>query len=197
MHSRPAALPQQRGCWQVLPPAAHQQPRHVCQPFPRVLKQPGTLWRPSPHAARRQASRLRSEAAPSAAAPLVTEDVGVNARVCVVLGTQWGDEGKGKLVDILAQKYDIVARAQVSNHCSSGLDLMPDGRGCTPCCTARFILAAIDLACAVFVVVNVAPRAPMLVVPCTVPLLACSHCIWPRASRPADSFRASVQRKDA
>lgn len=31
----------------------------------------------------------------------------------VVLGTQWGDEGKGKLVDILAQQYDIVARAQV------------------------------------------------------------------------------------
>jgi hypothetical protein len=34
-------------------------------------------------------------------------------QVCVVLGTQWGDEGKGKLVDILAQQYDIVARAQV------------------------------------------------------------------------------------
>lgn len=32
----------------------------------------------------------------------------------MVLGTQWGDEGKGKLVDILAQQYDIVARAQVS-----------------------------------------------------------------------------------
>jgi adenylosuccinate synthase len=28
----------------------------------------------------------------------------------VVLGAQWGDEGKGKLVDILAQDYDIVAR---------------------------------------------------------------------------------------
>lgn len=30
-----------------------------------------------------------------------------------VLGSQWGDEGKGKLVDILAQQYDIVARCQV------------------------------------------------------------------------------------
>lgn len=30
----------------------------------------------------------------------------------MVLGTQWGDEGKGKLVDILAEQYDIVARAQ-------------------------------------------------------------------------------------
>lgn len=34
-------------------------------------------------------------------------------QVCVVLGTQWGDEGKGKLVDILAQTYEVVARAQV------------------------------------------------------------------------------------
>eukprot|EP00897_Mesotaenium_endlicherianum_P006591 jgi/Mesen1/5960/ME000301S05089 len=34
------------------------------------------------------------------------------SRVCAVLGTQWGDEGKGKLVDILAQRYDVVARCQ-------------------------------------------------------------------------------------
>lgn len=33
-------------------------------------------------------------------------------RVCAVLGSQWGDEGKGKLVDILAQRYDVVARCQ-------------------------------------------------------------------------------------
>lgn len=37
-------------------------------------------------------------------------------QVVTVLGSQWGDEGKGKLVDILAQKMDIVARAQVSFH---------------------------------------------------------------------------------
>ncbi|MFA5855560.1 MAG: adenylosuccinate synthase [Candidatus Gracilibacteria bacterium] len=29
----------------------------------------------------------------------------------VVLGAQWGDEGKGKLVDILSKNFDIVARA--------------------------------------------------------------------------------------
>ena len=40
----------------------------------------------------------------------------LDARVAVVIGTQWGDEGKGKLVDVLAQQYDIVARAQVSEH---------------------------------------------------------------------------------
>lgn len=32
-------------------------------------------------------------------------------QVCAVLGGQWGDEGKGKLVDILAEKYEVVARA--------------------------------------------------------------------------------------
>ena len=37
----------------------------------------------------------------------------LSEQVVVVLGTQWGDEGKGKLVDILAKQYDIVARAQV------------------------------------------------------------------------------------
>lgn len=32
--------------------------------------------------------------------------------VDVLLGLQWGDEGKGKVVDYLADKYDIVARFQ-------------------------------------------------------------------------------------
>ncbi|MBO4570398.1 MAG: adenylosuccinate synthase [Bacteroidales bacterium] len=33
-------------------------------------------------------------------------------KVDVVLGLQWGDEGKGKIVDVLAEKYDNVARFQ-------------------------------------------------------------------------------------
>lgn len=32
----------------------------------------------------------------------------------VVLGAQWGDEGKGKVVDMLASEADIVCRCQVS-----------------------------------------------------------------------------------
>jgi adenylosuccinate synthase len=32
--------------------------------------------------------------------------------VDVILGLQWGDEGKGKIVDYLAEQYDIVARFQ-------------------------------------------------------------------------------------
>ena len=30
----------------------------------------------------------------------------------VLLGLQWGDEGKGKVVDVLTPNYDIVARFQ-------------------------------------------------------------------------------------
>jgi len=35
---------------------------------------------------------------------------GEESRFCVVLGAQWGDEGKGKLVDILAQRVQLCAR---------------------------------------------------------------------------------------
>ncbi len=28
-----------------------------------------------------------------------------------VIGTQWGDEGKGKIIDMLAEKFDVIARA--------------------------------------------------------------------------------------
>jgi len=34
----------------------------------------------------------------------------------VVMGTQWGDEGKGKIVDYLAEKADVVARCQGGNN---------------------------------------------------------------------------------
>ena len=30
-----------------------------------------------------------------------------------VIGLQWGDEGKGKIIDILAKDYDIIVRYQV------------------------------------------------------------------------------------
>lgn len=34
-------------------------------------------------------------------------------KVTVVLGAQWGDEGKGKVVDLLAMDADYVCRCQV------------------------------------------------------------------------------------
>lgn len=44
----------------------------------------------------------------SAAAP-----PGRGNKVTVVLGAQWGDEGKGKVVDMLATDADLVCRCQV------------------------------------------------------------------------------------
>ena len=37
----------------------------------------------------------------------LTEKLG---QVIYVAGSQWGDEGKGKLVDIMSQRYDIIAQ---------------------------------------------------------------------------------------
>ncbi|HEY3876674.1 MAG TPA: adenylosuccinate synthase, partial [Candidatus Kapabacteria bacterium] len=45
----------------------------------------------------------------------------------VVLGTQWGDEGKGKIVDMLARDVDIVARYQGGANAGHTIHL-PDGR---------------------------------------------------------------------
>ena len=35
---------------------------------------------------------------------------------CILIGAQWGDEGKGKMIDLLAEKCDIVARFQGGNN---------------------------------------------------------------------------------
>ena len=39
-----------------------------------------------------------------------------DSTVTVVLGAQWGDEGKGKLVDILAAEADVCARCAGGNN---------------------------------------------------------------------------------
>src|SRR5215475_13984187 len=36
----------------------------------------------------------------------------VNSMVIAVIGAQWGDEGKGKIVDLLAERFDVVVRYQ-------------------------------------------------------------------------------------
>lgn len=33
-------------------------------------------------------------------------------KVDVLLGLQWGDEGKGKVVDVLTPNYDVITRFQ-------------------------------------------------------------------------------------
>jgi adenylosuccinate synthase len=55
---------------------------------------------------------LRHHTTSPLSATAITAQEPFDPQIAVVLGTQWGDEGKGKLVDILAQQYDVVARAQ-------------------------------------------------------------------------------------
>jgi len=44
----------------------------------------------------------------------------------IVLGSQWGDEGKGKLVDILSQTYDVCAR--VAGGSNAGHTIVVEGK---------------------------------------------------------------------
>ena len=44
-----------------------------------------------------------------------------------VLGLQWGDEGKGKLVDILAEQYDIIVRANGGANAGHTINFEVDG----------------------------------------------------------------------
>ncbi|UCF42161.1 MAG: adenylosuccinate synthetase, partial [Gemmatimonadota bacterium] len=37
---------------------------------------------------------------------------GPDRRCVVVVGVQWGDEGKGKVVDVLSERADLVIRYQ-------------------------------------------------------------------------------------
>src|SRR5436189_1103306 len=48
------------------------------------------------------------------------------ARMDVLLGAQWGDEGKGKVVDVIAPRYEIIARFQGARN--AGHTLLFEGR---------------------------------------------------------------------
>ena len=56
--------------------------------------------------------------------------------VDILVGTQWGDEGKGKLIDVLTRDVDMVVRFQGGNNAGHTveigkvryvLDLVPSG----------------------------------------------------------------------
>ena len=47
-------------------------------------------------------------------------------KVDILLGLQWGDEGKGKVVDVLTPRYDLVARFQGGPNAGHTLEF--DGR---------------------------------------------------------------------
>ena len=43
----------------------------------------------------------------------------------VIVGAQWGDEGKGKVTDLLAERADVVVRFQGGNN--AGHTIVRDG----------------------------------------------------------------------
>ncbi|HNS47792.1 MAG TPA: adenylosuccinate synthetase, partial [Bacteroidales bacterium] len=47
-------------------------------------------------------------------------------KVDVLLGLQWGDEGKGKVVDVLSEDYDIIARFQGGANAGHTLEIEGD-----------------------------------------------------------------------
>ncbi|CAI7793277.1 unnamed protein product [Closterium sp. NIES-54] len=112
--ARHAAVPKASGSASPAAPAA--------QVTLRSTQSPAAVTGRSRSSSCRQiaASRRRSAVTASVAASAPNAQAAAAAeaewaklsKVCAVLGTQWGDEGKGKLVDILAQRYDVVARCQ-------------------------------------------------------------------------------------
>jgi adenylosuccinate synthase len=60
------------------------------------------------------------------AASSATDKYATRSKLATVLGAQWGDEGKGKLVDILAKEFDIIAR--FNGGANAGHTLVVDGK---------------------------------------------------------------------
>lgn len=75
--------------------------RCACAPacHPRMQQQPQANGNGTP------ASPRKKQRMSTASGPV--------SKVTVVLGAQWGDEGKGKVVDMLAMDADVVCRCQV------------------------------------------------------------------------------------
>src|SRR5437763_7960460 len=53
-------------------------------------------------------SQMQSGAAPRAASS--RSNALKRGNTAVVVGAQWGDEGKGKIVDVLSENFNVVAR---------------------------------------------------------------------------------------
>ncbi len=47
-------------------------------------------------------------------------------KTVAIVGSQWGDEGKGKVIDFLATQADVVIRAQGGNN--AGHTIVVDGK---------------------------------------------------------------------
>ena len=55
----------------------------------------------------------------------------------VIVGINWGDEGKGRMVDLLTENYDIVIRYQAAAMPAIPLSMSTASLPCT-CCPPAF-----------------------------------------------------------
>ena len=52
--------------------------------------------------------------------------------VNVLVGIQWGDEGKGKIIDVLTRDADMVVRFQGGNNAGHTVGIFPPGASASP-----------------------------------------------------------------
>ena len=55
-----------------------------------------------------------------------------DVRCLVVVGAQWGDEGKGKIIDVLAKDADWIARYQGGANAGHTVHVAQPSPGCRP-----------------------------------------------------------------
>ena len=79
-----------------------------------------------PDAVPRRRARCRYGEPPRRAAAPPRLDHGMPG--IVIVGAQWGDEGKGKVIDLLAEQADLVIRFQGGNN--AGHTIVRDGETC-------------------------------------------------------------------
>ncbi|KAF8044016.1 hypothetical protein BT93_A2100 [Corymbia citriodora subsp. variegata] len=100
LDSNSASTPLHRAFAPLKPPPYSLSARRPCPAVVCSAKPPGA------------AAAAAAAASVSAAPESPASRIGGLSQVSGVLGCQWGDEGKGKLVDILARHFDVVARCQ-------------------------------------------------------------------------------------
>ena len=51
----------------------------------------------------------------------------------ILVGAQWGDEGKGKIIDVLTEEADVVVRTQGGNNAGHTVHIKARNTSCTWC----------------------------------------------------------------
>lgn len=69
---------------------------------------------------------MQRAAVPGANLIFLKQKWGLPMPANIVVGTQWGDEGKGKIIDIIASRADVVVRSQGGNN--AGHTVVNDGQ---------------------------------------------------------------------